>query len=232
MYVRIAIVGAGIGGLASARVLRGAGHDVEVFDRTPDVGGVWSATRCYPGLRTQNSKRAYGFASLPMPASYPQVPSGAQMQAYLRSYVDHFGFDNRIRLNTEVVSAQPSMSGWKLQVRGVNHRRIDDVDCDHLVVANGVFSSPKITDYPGLGAFSESGGRLCHASQFLDLDQASGKHVVVVGYGKSACDIAEAVSDVAASTVVVARRLLWKIPRQIRWLGNFEALALTRTPRF
>jgi cation diffusion facilitator CzcD-associated flavoprotein CzcO len=45
-------VGAGIAGLASARVLQGAGHDVEVFDRTPDVGGVWSVTRRYPGLRT------------------------------------------------------------------------------------------------------------------------------------------------------------------------------------
>ena len=25
------------------------GHEVVVFDQTPDVGGVWSATRRYPG---------------------------------------------------------------------------------------------------------------------------------------------------------------------------------------
>jgi cation diffusion facilitator CzcD-associated flavoprotein CzcO len=46
--------------------------------------------------------------------------------------------------------------------------------------------------------------------------------VVVVGYGKSACDIAEAVSQVATSTTVVARRLLWKMPHRIRGIGAAE----------
>jgi dimethylaniline monooxygenase (N-oxide forming) len=226
--MRIGVVGAGIAGLASARVLGEAGHEVEVFDRTPDVGGVWSVTRRYPGLKTQNSKRVYGFASLPMPTSYPDVPSGAQMQAYLQSYVDHFGFGDWIRLNTEVVTAQSTSRGWVLQVRDVHDERVEAVDCDHLIVANGVFSAPNVPNYPGADDFKTAGGQLCHASEFVDLDQARGKRIVVVGYGKSACDIAEAVSDVAASTTVVVRRLLWKIPRKVRGLGNFEALALTR----
>jgi dimethylaniline monooxygenase (N-oxide forming) len=226
--VRIAVVGAGIAGLASARVLREAGHEVEVFDRTPDVGGVWSVTRRYPGLRTQNSKRVYGFAALPMPAAFPDVPSGAQMQAYLQSYVDHFGFGDRIRLNMEVIAAHPSTPSWALQVRDLHQDRVETIDCDHLVIANGVFSAPSVPRYPGAEDFTAAGGQLCHASEFIDLDAARGRHIVVIGYGKSACEIAEAVSDVAASTTVVARRLLWKIPRRIRGLGHFEALALTR----
>lgn len=226
--VRIAIVGAGIAGLANAKVLREAGHDVDVFDRTLDVGGVWSATRRYPGLRTQNSKHVYRFSELPMPASYPRVPSGAQMQAYLQSYVDYFGFGDRIQLNTEVIAAQPDSHGWALQVRNLEHDRAETVNCDHLVVANGVFSSPMVPSYPGAEAFGAAGGRVCHTSEFLDLHEAQGKRVVVVGYGKSACDVAEAVSDVAATTMVVARRLLWKMPRRVRWVGDFEALALTR----
>jgi dimethylaniline monooxygenase (N-oxide forming) len=226
--VRIAVVGAGIAGLASARVFGEAGHEVEVFDRTPDVGGVWSATRRYPGLKTQNSKRAYAFAALPMPANYPRVPSGEQMHAYVQSYVDHFGFGDRIRLNTEVVAAQRNSHCWALQLRDVQHDRVETIDCDHLVIANGVFSSPFVPGYPGADDFTAAGGQICHASEFVDLDAVRGKHVVVVGYGKSACDIAEAVSDVATSTTVVARRLLWKMPRRVRGLGDFEALALTR----
>jgi cation diffusion facilitator CzcD-associated flavoprotein CzcO len=209
-------------------VLGEAGHEVEVFDRTPDVGGVWSVTRRYPGLRTQNSKRVYGFAALAMPTSCPDVPSGAQMQAYLQSYVDHFGFGDRIRLNSEVIAAHPSAHGWALQVRDLYQDRVEIVYCDHLVIANGVFSASSIPRYPGAGNFTAAGGQICHASEFVDLDAARGKHIVVIGYGKSACDIAEAVSDVATSTMVVARRLLWKIPRRVRGLGNFEGLALTR----
>ncbi|OBB98661.1 NAD(P)/FAD-dependent oxidoreductase [Mycobacterium sp. 852002-40037_SCH5390672] len=226
--MRVAIVGAGIAGLANAKVLRDAGHDVDVFDQAPDVGGVWSATRRYPGLRTQNSKRIYRFSQLPMPASYPRVPSGAQMQAYLQNYVEYFGFGNRIKLNTEVIAAQQVRRGWSLRVHHRERHRAETVHCDHLVIANGVFSSPMVPRYPGTDAFGAAGGRVCHTSEFLDLREAHGKHVIVVGYGKSACDVAEAVSDVAASTTVLARRLLWKIPRRVRWLGDFEALALTR----
>jgi cation diffusion facilitator CzcD-associated flavoprotein CzcO len=156
--VRIVIAGAGIAGLASARVLRAAGHEIEVFDRTPDVGGVWSVTRRYPGLRTQNSKRTYCFSEFPMPANYPNVPTGAQMQAYLQSYVDRFGFDDRIRLNTEVVAAQPVTGGWSLQLRGLDRESVETVGCDHLVVANGVFSHPAVPQYPGADVFGTAGG--------------------------------------------------------------------------
>jgi dimethylaniline monooxygenase (N-oxide forming) len=52
--------------------------------------------------------------------------------------------------------------------------------------------------------------------------------VLVVGYGKSACDVAEAVSEVAASTTVVARRLLWKMPRRVAGVLNYKYLLLTR----
>jgi cation diffusion facilitator CzcD-associated flavoprotein CzcO len=57
---------------------------------------------------------------------------------------------------------------------------------------------------------------------------ARGKHVLVVGYGKSACDITVPVSEVAASTDVIARHLLWKLPRRIGGFVNFKMLLLTR----
>jgi dimethylaniline monooxygenase (N-oxide forming) len=60
------------------------------------------------------------------------------------------------------------------------------------------------------------------------VEEARGRDVVVVGYGKSACDVAEAVSDVAASTTVVARRLLWKLPRRVAGVLNCKYLVLTR----
>ncbi|WP_225726734.1 MULTISPECIES: NAD(P)/FAD-dependent oxidoreductase [unclassified Nocardia] len=223
---RIAIVGAGFAGLACAKVLGEAGFAVEVYDRTPDVGGVWSATRRYPGLRTQNSKSTYHFPGYPMPADYPRYPDAAQMQAYLEGYVRQFGLGDRLRLNTGVVAADPVDSGWLLEIR--DDMGIRRTSCDHLVIANGVFSEPYVPDFRGAELYRQQGGRICHATELGDdLDAVRGRNVVVVGYGKSACDIAEAVSHVAASTTVVARRLLWKMPRKLARV-DFETLILTR----
>ncbi|WP_433733510.1 flavin-containing monooxygenase [Nocardia sp. CA-129566] len=223
---RIAIVGAGIAGLACAKVLRREGFPVEVFDRTPDVGGVWSATRRYPGLRAQNSKHTYHFSDFPMPEDYPRVPDGQQMQEYLDGYVRHHGFGESLRLGTEVVAADPVDSGWLLEIR--DHVGVHRTSCDHLVIANGVFSEPAVPDFAGVDRFRQAGGQIGHASEFLDVEWARGKSVVVVGYGKSACDIAEAISHVAASTNVVARRLMWKMPRKLARGLNFERMMLTR----
>jgi hypothetical protein len=65
-------------------------------------------------------------------------------------------------------------------------------------------------------------------SELHDEEQARGQHVLVVGYGKSACDVTVPLSKVAASTDVIARHLLWKVPRKIGGLLNFKLLLLTR----
>lgn len=61
--MKIAVVGAGFAGLSTAKVLREFGHEVVVFNNAPDVGGVWSVTRRYPGVRTQAEMSAVWIAS-------------------------------------------------------------------------------------------------------------------------------------------------------------------------
>ncbi|WP_051406891.1 NAD(P)/FAD-dependent oxidoreductase [Nocardia sp. CNY236] len=223
---RIGIVGAGVAGLACAKVLKQEGFSVEVFDRAPDVGGVWSATRRYPGLRAQNSKATFHFSDFPMPATYPHVVDGHHMQAYLAAYAEHFGLAEHLRLRTDVLAADPVDTGWLLQLRDAEgiHRR----SCDHLVVANGAYGEPLMPEYRGAEWFRQAGGQLWHSSEFLNVESVRGKSVVVVGYGTSACEIATAVSDVAASTDVVARRLVWKVPRTPSRMLDYERLMLTR----
>jgi len=227
--MKIAIIGAGFAGLASAKVLSQFGHEVTVFEKTPDVGGVWSATRRYPGLRTQNNKGTYCYTDFPMPASYPEWPSGEQVQQYLEDYARHFDLNGSIRLNTEVLSAEPKGDeGWRLRLRDVNTGGTMEHEADSLVVANGIFSKPFIPPYEGREAFEAAGGRLCATSDFHDVEEARGKHVLVVGYGKSSCDVAAAVGEVAMSTKVIARELLWKMPRKILNVLNYKYLMLTR----
>lgn len=225
--MRVAIIGAGVAGLATAKVLLQAGHDVVVFDRTPDVGGVWSATRRYPGLTTQSPRMQYSLSDFPMPADYPEWPTGAQVQAYLAAYASEFGIDPHLRLRTDVTAATPVDGGWSVSVRREDGSNASEM-FDRLVVANGVFCEPAVPAYTGLAEFQDAGGRLLAGTEFLDAEEARDRNVLVVGYGKSACDVTVPISRVAASTDVIARQMLWKIPRKIAGVVNFKMLLLTR----
>jgi dimethylaniline monooxygenase (N-oxide forming) len=233
--MKVGIVGAGFSGLVTAKVLRGLGHDVVVLEKCDDVGGVWSASRRYPGLHTQNGKDTYCYSDHPMPDDYPEWPSGEQVQRYLASYVERFGLGPSLRLGTEVVSADPrDGGGWSLTTRpaatapGGAAVPGEALEVDHLVVANGIFSDPHVPEYPGAEEFRAAGGRLLATSDVHDVEEVRGQHVVVVGYGKSACDVATALAPAAASLDVVARQLLWKVPRLLAGRLNYKYLLLTR----
>lgn len=225
MVQTIGIIGAGFAGLATGKVLQEFGFDVTLFDADSEVGGVWAASRRYPGLETQNVRSTYCLSDFPYPDDYPEWPSGEQVQRYLDSYVDFAGLRNRIRLNTRVVSAEQDVQtrGWTVTTDAG-----DVVSFDFLVVCNGVYSDPFVPEYPGAEEFEAAGGHVWHTTEFNELESARGKHVVVVGYGKSSCDVANACVGVADSVTVVARRLLWKIPRRLKNVVNFKMLFLTR----
>ncbi|GAB4085637.1 NAD(P)/FAD-dependent oxidoreductase [Myceligenerans cantabricum] len=228
--MRVAVVGAGFAGLAVLKILRELGHDVVVFEKAPDVGGVWSSTRRYSGLTTQNNKDTYTFSDHPMPAEFPEWPSGAQVQSYLEAYVRKFGLRSGLRLSTEVVRAEltDAEDGWLVTARPAGASLLAPEQFDHLVIANGIFSDPVLPRFEGYSDLVRNGGRLLAPSQLNDIAEGVGKHVLVVGYGKSACDIATSLGPVAASTRVIARQLLWKMPKKIGRVLNFKCLLLTR----
>jgi len=223
----IGIIGAGLAGLSTAKILRQFGFDVVVFEREPDIGGVWAVSRRYPGLTTQNPRETYAFADFPMPADYPEWPSGAQVQAYLETYVDHFGFRDAVRLDTEVLAVRQTTTGWSIETRS-GTGETDTVGVDYLIVCNGIFSIPAIPQFPGAEAFEAAGGRIVHTSQFTDAATARGRHMLVIGYGKSSCDVAKASIAFTASTTVIARNLIWKIPKKLAGKLNFKHLFLNR----
>jgi cation diffusion facilitator CzcD-associated flavoprotein CzcO len=233
MIKTVGIVGAGFAGLSTAKVLKAFGFDVTVFEKEPDVGGVWAASRRYPGLTTQNPRTTYALSDFPMPKDYPEWPSGEQVQRYLQSYVEHFDLARHLLLSLRVESAVlDEVTGtWTVRASRTGG---DPADVsvvrrfDYLVVCNGIFSEPAVPRFPGVEAFEAAGGQLCHTSQFTDVERARNRDVIVIGYGKSSCDVASAVSDVSRTTTLLARQLIWKIPKKFMNVLNFKFLLLTR----
>ena len=218
-------------GIACARVLRATGHDVTVIESEADVGGVWSTRRHYPGLGLQSDKRAYSFSDCAMPDEYPRYPSAAQVHAYLEDYVRSHELEGCLRLGTKLVSAVPvpDGQGWELDLCGPTGTRRESVDW--LVLANGLFSTPHVPDVPGRREFEQAGGRVVATVDVGDGGVYRGRHLVVLGWGKSASDIASAAVGVASTVSMVVRRVTWKVPDRIG-LVPWQRLVLTRAGEF
>ena len=142
---RVCVIGAGISGLVTAKVLVGDGFDVAVFEKEPTLGGVWAASRTYPGLRTNNPRDTYAFSDHPFPRAAGDFPSAAEMRNYLQSYAERFGVLARIRVGTEVVKVAQQGARWKVTIRA--GEREEDLDFDYVVVCNGVFSLPSMSSH-------------------------------------------------------------------------------------
>src|SRR5215831_2088222 len=76
--------------------------------------------------------------------------------------------------------------GWRVTYRNESEERTEDFD--FAVVCVGLYSeTPNIPFFEGRDQFK---GEIIHVSALKSRDQLAAKRVVVVGYGKSATDVA------------------------------------------
>lgn len=225
---RVAIIGAGISGLVTAKTMLEEGFAVTLFETEDEVGGVWARSRRYPGVHTQNPRDTYAFSDFPMPRAYPEFPSGAQVQAYLAAYADRFGVTEHIRFRTLVEHAEPRGEGWTVRSYSLEDGAPRTETFDFLAVCNGTFSAPFVPVVPGEDAFRAGGGTVLHSTRFNTAEQVRGRHVVVVGGAKSACDAAMAAVGTAKGTTLVFRGTGWKMPKKFAGLVPLRYVLTTR----
>lgn len=231
-HKRVCVVGAGIAGLVSAKVLHDDGFEVVVFEKESTIGGVWAASRTYPGLRANNPRETYAFSDFPYPDSADDYPTAEQVRAYLDAYVDHFGIRPHLRLSTEVLSiahtpaGSGSRSRYQVTVRPTDGSQAPrTLHFDFVVICNGVFSEPNLPEIEGQALFA---GQLLHSSQIVDPRVVAGKRVVVVGAGKSALDCATWAAGHAQTSTLVFRAPHWMVPRYFPGGMRLDRLMMTR----
>ena len=208
----VAVVGAGASGLAALRALTARGFDAVAFERGARIGGTWTLeerpTAAYRGLHLITSRARTEFAELPMPDSTPDYPSKHAVGTYLEGYAERFALTDRIRLRAEVRRVRPLPGGgWEVELDDGTVHRVRAV-----VVANGHNEQARWPDPPYPGEFA---GRQLHALDYDDPGELEGAHVLVVGMGNSAMDIATEVSHVAERTLLSVRHGSWVIPKRL-----------------
>lgn len=222
---RIAVIGAGVGGITTAHVLRQSGFDdVTVFEKGSDVGGVWHWNH-YPGLACDVPSQLYQFGFAPKPDWTHLWARGRDIQQYHRDVVDRLGLAPLIKLDTEVSEARwdGSNQEWNLSTADGGHHTADFVIC-----ATGVLHHPFVPDIPGLADFS---GTVLHTARWQDDLDTAGKRIAVIGTGSTGVQIVSALQPDATSIHHYVRSPQWILwaPMSLRQLRGLASL-LKRYP--
>lgn len=220
----ICIIGAGVGGLSMGKALSEYGIEFDCFDERDTLGGIWAFdpdrkhTSIWYSMNQNTPRGLYQFSDFPMPEDYPDFPSHQQVLTYLESYVDHFGFRDRIQLNTSVRKALRRDDGrWDITLGNGEIRQYDA-----LVVANGHHNEPNFPEYHGRDHFE---GDSIHSKYYRFRDDYKEKNVLVVGVGNSGSQVAVDISHAAKTTYISLRRGVYVLPHYVFGLRVDKAMA-------
>ena len=219
---RACVIGAGSSGIAACQVLHARGIPFDCYEKGSEVGGNWryrndnGASAAYRSLHINTSRGLMAYRTFPMPRHLPPYPNHFQIAEYFDSYVDHFGFRERIAFGTEVTHVEPCGDGeWDVTLRLPAGGPAETRRYGVVLVANGHHWDPRWPEpaYPGAEAFT---GEQMHAHSYDTPDIFPGRRVLVLGIGNSACDIAVEASRTAEATFLAMRRGAYVIPKFIR----------------
>ena len=195
---RIAVIGAGISGIAAANILQKNGFVPVVFEKQEKIGGVWATA--YPEVHLQNICTQYHLSDLDWPFKPDLHPSGEQIMRYLSEAVQALKLD--IRLNHEVIEAKEESDGWGLIYK--NETGVHEEAFEYLILAAGQYTDGKnIPHFLDEEIFK---GQILTEREITSLDVLNGKRVVIVGGKNSAAEAALELHRGGAHVTLVHRR--------------------------
>jgi cyclohexanone monooxygenase len=206
--LRIAIIGAGPGGICTGIRLKQAGFDdFTILDRAEGIGGTWWHNR-YPGAACDVPSLLYSY-SFEMKADWTRpYATQPEILRYFEELAEAHGLMDRIRLSTTVTSARwdDATATWRIATDGG-----EELVADVLVSAIGMFTDVRDPAIPGLDDFA---GTLLHSADWdadADLD---GTVIAVIGTAASGVQLIPEVAQRAGCLHVFQRTANWVLPKE------------------
>ncbi|KAI4323506.1 hypothetical protein L6164_023104 [Bauhinia variegata] len=161
--VKVAVIGAGVSGLSTARELQREGHQVVVFEKNHRIGGIWVYdpktdsdplsidpsreivhTSLYRSLRTNLPRPLMGFLDYPFSKEETgdrrTYPGHEEVLRFLDKFAKEFGLHSLIRFNTEVVRVEQVNGEWVVEskTRGLfrNEKRLKRLLSARVTIPN------------------------------------------------------------------------------------------------
>jgi len=218
----IAIIGAGMSGIAAVVKLRRAGYsDLSVFEKTDRVGGTWRENT-YPGLSCDVPSRWYSFSFALNPDWNYRYSYGPEIQAYMETVAEDFGVTDVVRFRTPVTDLRYEAPSWRLTTGNGEELRFDIV-----ISATGVLHHPAVPEIEGLDTFE---GACFHSARWDPSVEIAGKRVGVIGTGSTAAQIVGAITQDVGEMFVFQRTPQWMAPLYQKKYSSFTKRLLRLFP--
>ncbi|NP_001171509.1 flavin containing monooxygenase 6 isoform X1 [Mus musculus] len=223
MGKKVAIVGAGVSGLAAIRCCLEEGLDPICFERSIDVGGLWKFSShaeegrasIYQSVFTNSSKEMMCFPDFPYPDDFPNYMHHSKLQEYITSFAQKKGLLRYIQFETLVSSIKKCSSflttgQWVVVTE--KEGKQESVLFDAVMICSGhhVYPNMPTDSFPGLEHFR---GKCLHSRDYKGPGAFQGKKVLVIGLGNSASDIAVELSRLATQVIISTRSGSWIMSR-------------------
>nr|XP_006128857.1 dimethylaniline monooxygenase [N-oxide-forming] 2 [Pelodiscus sinensis] len=223
MVHKVAIIGAGVSGLASIKGCLDEGLEPTCFERSDDIGGLWrfkdkvedGRASIYQSVFTNSSKEMSCFSDFPMPEHFPNFLHNTRFLEYLRLYAKRFDLGRHIRFKTTVVSVRkchdfPTTGQWTVVTESDGKQESATFDAIMVCMGHHIESHIPLQSFPGIEKFK---GQYFHSREYKTPEGFQGKTVVVIGMGNSASDIAVELCQTAKRVTLSTRGGSWVMSR-------------------
>ena len=229
--LHVAVIGLGLAGLAAVNMLQSMGvDDYTVFERSEDVGGVWSVNK-YPGAGVDTPSHLYTF-SFAYQDWARHFELRDELHAYFLDVFDRLQVRDHVLFDTEVVRLDydDDTALWTITTK--NSGGETRTHTANIVISTvGALNKPKLPTLPGMDTFT---GVQFHSTDWPDDLDLSDKHVAIVGAGASSQQIAPAISTKAAQVTIYQRSPQWVAPFPLfrKEIEESQRNLLASTPLF
>ncbi|XP_074764359.1 flavin-containing monooxygenase 3-like isoform X3 [Athene noctua] len=238
MVQRVAVVGAGVSGLAAIKCCLEEGLEPTCFERSEDIGGLWryedqaeeGRASIYRTVFTNSCKEMMCYSDFPFPDDHPNYMHNTRLQQYICKYAKHFDLLQHIQFKTLVIKVKKrldfSVTGqWEVVTQ--RNGKEETAVFDAVMVCSGhhVYPNLPLDDFPGIQKFK---GCYFHSREYKEPEKFRGRKVLVVGLGNSGSDIAVELSTVASQVYLSSRSGSWVMSRV--WDNGYpwDMLVVTR----
>lgn len=208
--VKIAIIGAGFGGLAMAiRLLQNNIRDFVILEKASEIGGTWRENQ-YPGAACDVQSHLYSLSFSPKTDWSKRYAEAPEIYQYIQILTDEHQLQPYIRFNTEVSAAHylENQCLWQLTLN-----QNETLTAQFVIFASGPLHVPQIPHIAGIEKFK---GKVFHSSQWDHNYDLSNKNVASIGTGGSAIQYIPEIAEKVKQLYVLQRTAAWVIPRDER----------------
>lgn len=212
---KVAIIGSGFGGIATAiRLLQSGITNFVTLEKAQDVGGTWRENQ-YPGAACDVQSHMYSLSYAPKTDWSKRYAEAPEIFEYIQTLIEQYQLKNYIQFNQKVITTRydEQHCEWSIQTESGQ-----SIQSQFVIFASGPLHVPQIPKIKGIEKFQ---GEVFHSASWNHDYDLTDKNVASIGTGGSAIQY---IPEIAAQTKhlhVFQRTAAWVIPRDER---SYKAL--------